>query len=360
MEFLSIDGLLGEGGGSITRLAAGFSVLFNKPIHLINIRSSRNPPGLRLQHQLGLESLQKLSNGQLSSIEVGTTDLTFEPGPGGNHSLTIPIRTAGSIALLSQTIQTAFIHHPKAVPLTINFTGGGTYGMGAPDPYYLNNVTYHLFSKMGYSCHLDVKKNGFYPKGGASAILNVQPVKNLDQIQPLVLEHTGELLGIGGFIACSDNLQKPRVGERIRTSVIENLKKNSYFAQIHGEAFKITTHYERTLNPGVGLSIWAIYEKTVIGTGTILGKRGVSSEMVGKTAANMLIKETAQNATVDSYAADQLVPLLVLCPKYSKICINDPTSHLKTNIELLDQFHPRIHSLKKNGNLWNLEYQDMN
>ena len=65
MDILSIDGTLGEGGGSILRLAAGFSVLFNTPIHLQNIRANRNPPGLRLQHQLGLESLQKLSNGQL-------------------------------------------------------------------------------------------------------------------------------------------------------------------------------------------------------------------------------------------------------------------------------------------------------
>ncbi len=92
MEYLTINGTMGEGGGSITRLAAGFSILFNRPIHLKNIRANRNPPGLRLQHQLGLESLQKLSNGELSSIEVGTTDLKFAPGLGGKNTLDVNIR----------------------------------------------------------------------------------------------------------------------------------------------------------------------------------------------------------------------------------------------------------------------------
>lgn len=358
MEYLSIDGETGEGGGSITRLAAGFSVLFNTPIHLMNIRATRTPPGLRLQHQLGLESLQKLSNGQISPIQVGTTDVTFAPGSGGDTSLTVPVRTAGSIALLSQTIQTAFIHTLKGDPLTISYMGGGTFGMGAPDPYYLNNVTYKLFEKMGFNCRIDVKRNGFYPKGGASAILHVQPVQDLDQLHPLVLEHRGKLLNIGGCITCSENLKNPQVAERIRKSIIDTLRSHLDFSQLPDSAFNIATHYESTLNPGVGLSIWANFENTILGTGTILGKRGVPSETVGKIAAKQIIQETAHNATVDSYAADQLIPLLVLCPRNSKIYMNEPSSHMKTNITLLDQFHPRTHFLKKKGDVWSLEYQD--
>ena len=275
MDYLSIDGTMGEGGGSITRLAAGFSILFNQPIHLWNIRANRNPPGLRLQHQLGLESLQKLSNGELSSIDVGTTDLKFIPGVEGRTNLDVKIRTAGSIALLSQTIQTAFIQSNRVKSIKINYIGGGTFGMGAPDPYYLNNVAYHLFSQMGYKCHIDIQKNGYYPKGGAMASLTIEPVQNVSDLKSLVIKKKGELLEVGGIIVCSENLKKPQVAERIQKSIKENLRKHPYFSKVSESKFNIKTIYEKTLNPGVGLSIWGKFDHTIIGTGTILGKRGV-------------------------------------------------------------------------------------
>ncbi|TFG18483.1 MAG: RNA 3'-phosphate cyclase [Promethearchaeota archaeon] len=360
MEYLSIDGTMGEGGGSITRLAAGFSILFNQPIHLKNIRANRSPPGLRLQHQLGLESLQKLSNGELSSIEVGTTDLKFAPGTGGENTLDVNIKTAGSIALLSQTIQTAFIHSNSVKSIKINYIGGGTFGRGAPDPYYLNNVTYRFFSQMGYKCHIDVKKNGYYPKGGAMASLTIEPIRNVSDLKPLVITDKGDLHKICGIISCSENLQKPKVAERIYQSIFENLRKHPHYFHLSEEDVQIDLLYERTLNPGVGLSIWANYDHTVIGTGTLLGKQGVPSEKVGKNAVDHLIHETVNSATVDSYAADQLIPLMVMCPSESKILVREVTSHLKTNIDLLQQFHPRNYILKKEGDLWVLQYKSWN
>ena len=360
MEFLSIDGTMGEGGGSIARLSAGFAVLFDQPIHLINIRANRNPPGLRLQHQLGFETLRQLSEGNLSPIEVGTTDLKFNPGKGGKTTLEVHIRTAGSIALLSQTIQTAFIQSKQGTPLKIHYIGGGTFGMGAPDPYYLNNVTYQLFSKMGYRCHIDVKRNGYYPKGGADASLSVYPVTDISYLKPLTLNDKGNLLEVGGIIVSSENLRKPKVAERIEKSIIENLRDHPYFSDISIDNYKIQRKYEHTLNPGVGLSIWAKFSNTIIGTGTILGKRGISSEMIGETTANMLIKESTNSATLDSYAADQIIPLLVMCPRKSSIRIREISSHMKTNIELLQKFQPRDYSLSKSGDAWILEYKSMN
>ena len=179
-------------------------------------------------------------------------------------------------------------------------------------------------------------------------------------MKPLVLENQGTLLEIGGFISCSENLKKPQVAERIRKSIIDHLSVHEPFSQLSTEDFKIQSHYERTLNPGVGLSVWANYENTIIGTGTILGKRGVPSEKVGTIVANQLIQETSNNVTVDSYAADQLIPLMVLSPGYSQIRINNPTKHLKTNITLLDKFHPRTHSLEKRHEGWVLEYEELN
>ena len=197
---------------------------------------------------------------------------------------------------------------------------------------------------MGYKCHIDVKHNGFYPKGGASATLTIHPVQNMHDIKPLILENKGELQVIGGTIVCSENLQKPQVAERISESIYTTLSKNSHFSQLSKDKYKLDLLYEKTLNPGVGLSIWAKYENTIIGAGTILGKRGVPSETVGKISAKTLIKEADNPATIDSFAADQLVPLLVICPLNSSIRISQLSSHLMTNIDLLQKFHQRKYS----------------
>lgn len=368
MEFLEIDGNLGEGGGSILRLAAGFSVLMNQPIKIDNIRGTRKPPGLRLQHLLGLQTLEKITNGKLSESAVGTTSLTLVPGSDFESKLEVQIRTAGSIALFSQTIQNAFISS-RNTRLKISIIGGGTFGLGAPDPYYLNDITYYYFNQMGYRCSVSNIKNGFYPKGGAGAELIIQPVKNPSkELKPLQLKNTGNIKKIGGTIVVSDNLRKPRVLERIYASIMSNLLNNrlnipdhqndSYYeAQISEKMFKIKKFYVNALNPGVGLNIWAEYDSGVrVGSGTILGKRGLPSEKVGKMAVESLVKQIVSGATVDEYLADQIIPLLYLCRESCSIVVPEITSHMKTNIDILNMFKNRDYEIKELQNAYSFSY----
>ncbi len=151
-----------------------------------------------------------------------------------------------------------------------------------------------------------------------------------------------------------------RLRNEYNQSFLENLRKHPHYSDISEEEVQIDLLYERTLNPGVGLSIWAHFDHTVIGTGTLLGKQGVPSEKVGKNAVDQLIHETVNSATVDSYAADQLIPLMVMCPYESKILVREVTPHLKTNIDLLQQFHPRKYILEKEGDSWGLQYKCWN
>lgn len=368
-EVLEINGTMGEGGGSILRLAAGFSVLFNRAIKIKNIRANRSPPGLRLQHLLGLQVLRDLTDGNLSEAEIGTTKLQFSPGNDFKEELEVNIRTAGSIALLSQTIQTAAIKNPMGNPLIINIKGGGTFGTGAPDPYYLNNVTYQYFQKMGYSCKIEVLKNGYYPKGGAAARLLINPVKDpKTDLTPLNLTHTGNLKNIGGKIIVSENLRRPQVAERIRDGIINGLcSQKIEIPDLLGNNLReitpskdqihISEIYEHTLNPGAGLCIWAEFDTGVIlGSGTILGKRGVSSEKVAEIAVQSLIKQIKTGATVDEHLADQIIPLMYLCGKRSSIIVPEITSHMQTNIDLLEMFRHREYSIEKIGSAYKFEY----
>ena len=108
---LEIDGSFGEGGGAILRLSAAFSVLFDQPIKINNIRANRPKPGLRLQHLLGLKTLAYLTGSSFSSphgeCQVGTRELVFTPKSKIKEKINIDIATSASIGLLIQPIQIA-------------------------------------------------------------------------------------------------------------------------------------------------------------------------------------------------------------------------------------------------------------
>ncbi len=108
-EFLELDGSFGEGGGSILRIAVGFSYLYNLPIKIRNIRSNRPKPGLRTQHLLGLKTIAELTKSKLSDCKVGTKELTFIPNLNleRKNYIHVNISTAANIGLLLQPIQIA-------------------------------------------------------------------------------------------------------------------------------------------------------------------------------------------------------------------------------------------------------------
>lgn len=76
-----IDGSVMEGGGQILRMAIAFSALFRKPVRIINIRAGRSNPGLRPQHLTGVQLVKDICNGHLENAFVGSTEITFFPGP---------------------------------------------------------------------------------------------------------------------------------------------------------------------------------------------------------------------------------------------------------------------------------------
>ena len=147
-EFLEVDGSFGEGGGAILRVGAGYSVLFNRPIRIKNIRANRPRPGLRTQHLMGLKTLSELTQSILSDCEAGTTEITFQPQKIIKNNIEIKIATAGSIGLMLQPIQIACLGLSLPENIEISILGGGTFGKWAPSLNYLKKVTYQIFKKV--------------------------------------------------------------------------------------------------------------------------------------------------------------------------------------------------------------------
>ena len=338
---LQIDGSFGEGGGSIVRISSGLACLKKTSIEIKNIRFNRKNPGLRLQHLVGINTLAKLTGGSTNNLDVGSTFVKFNPGFEWNNNVNVQIRTAGNIGMLSQTIYNALYLAPPQ-KYQIHVDGGGTYGTHAAGTSYLSNVIFPIFKNLGYSVNIDVFKHGFYPKGGGKALITIIPSSSF--YKNLILEERGELEEIRGHIHVENSLKKSQVAERIQNSVLQNIKPNL----TQSNEIQIISDYHNSLSVGVGVDIWCKYSSgAILGIGTILGKRGVSSEKIGIIAANKLNNLLESNETVDEYASDQILPLLFIAKESSKFVIRKKTMHFLTNLELLKGFFKRNFAIKK-------------
>ncbi|MFW9819503.1 MAG: RNA 3'-terminal phosphate cyclase [Candidatus Thorarchaeota archaeon] len=348
-EILEIDGSFGEGGGAILRIAAGYSVLFERPIRINNIRANRSKPGLRLQHLMGLKTLSELTSSELSECQIGTTQLTLNPKRSIKSNIEVEIATAGNIGLLLQPIQIACLGFKKTDVIKIIIKGGGTFGKWAPSLNYLQHVTYNVFKNHGFNVNIDILKHGFYPKGGAAVKCTIKPPKN--NLKSLNLVELGDIDLIQGEIICTNHLINKKVCERIKKSATQRITK-----QLHMDV-KINYKYVQSLSPGVGLSLWANSETgSLISSGTILGERNVSSEKLGIIATDKLINYIKKKIPVDNYLSDQLIPLMGFIKEPSKIKVLDVTSHTITNLELIKLFLNRNYQVKNEKSHYIIEF----
>ncbi len=346
-ELIFIDCSMGEGGGSIFRIAVALSCLFQKPVHMEKIRSNRNNPGLRLQHLLGAKALKDLTGGETSHMEVGSTEVKFYPGKDWDNSISIDVRTAGNIGLLTQTIQNALLLAPtKKYEIFIN--GGGTYGKWAPGTAFLNNITFKIFELMGYSVKIKVKRHGFYPKGGAIAKLIIEPQEK-KKYKSIRLLKKGTLTSIQGEIFVENRLKKPNVGERIKKTVIETVKPK-YRDDINTN---IDITYLKSPSVGVGADVWVNYDNGLgngglsLGAGTFVGEKGLPSETLGRRIGRNVNLLLESPETVDRFASDQILPILFALNERSHFIVKEKTSHFQTNLNLLQNFYDRAYSIEK-------------
>ncbi len=346
-DLLEIDGSFGEGGGAILRLGAGFSILFNQPIRIKNIRANRPKPGLRLQHLLGIKTLAELTSSNLSECKVGSREITLFPNSIIKNSIHINISTAASIGLLIQPIQIASLGITKPEEIEISLRGGGTFGKWAPSLNYLKEVTYKI---LGLKTEVYIKKHGFFPKGGASIKCIIYPPKQ--QLKPINLTELGNIDVIQGEIIITKQLRQNRdnIGLRIRKSIKKQIKRS---LDIETD-IKFT--WVESNSPGAGLSLWAHSDTgAIISSGTILGEKHISSEKLGQIAANEIIKYIQNDVPVDNYLSDQLIPLMGYVKDHSKIKVLEITNHAKTNLELIQLFTKRDYKISKHKNHFLIE-----
>ncbi|MEM2878200.1 MAG: RNA 3'-terminal phosphate cyclase [Candidatus Hadarchaeales archaeon] len=324
---IEIDGSMGEGGGAVLRVATALSAVSRRPVRIYNIRVKRDNPGLQHQHLSGVEALASLSGAKVRGAELGSTELTFEPGRirGGKHR--VDIGTAGSTTLVLQVLMIASAFAERSVEVEIR---GGTDNPRAPPVDYVKNVMLPIIGRMGYRVEVSCLRRGHYPRGGGVITAKMEPVRML---RALKMTERGRVVRISGL---SHSVRLPDdVSRRIAHAAGIALLKAGYSnVSIRSESHPQFDDVH--LGPGAGITLWAETERGGLLGANALGAPGKPSEKVGREAADELVSALGTGCAIDRYMADQLVPYMAIAEGTSEVTCSELTRHTLTNIRLVE------------------------
>lgn len=326
---IEIDGSYGEGGGQILRTGVALSILTGKPVRIDHIRARRKPPGLKTQHQISIQAAAALCGAKVEGAELGSTTLTFDPGPvePGEYRFDVSSlrASAGSTSLIFQTLLPilSFADRPSHLILR-----GGTDVVWSPPTDYLRSVFLPTLSPMGIQAEMEILARGFYPIGGGEVEARVSPAAL--PLQPLTIEGRGRLkrLRVDSAVA---NLPRG-IAERQLVSAINLLKRGGFDAE-----GKITI----APSPGKGTFCFILAEfEQVRGGFSSLGAIGKRAERVGEEAANAFLRYARREGALDPHLADQVVLYMALAEGRSAVTVGEATEHLRTNLWVIERFLP--------------------
>jgi RNA 3'-terminal phosphate cyclase (ATP) len=184
-----LDGSQGEGGGQILRSSLALSMATGKPFRINRIRAGRKKPGLMRQHLTCVKAAARVCSAQVEGAELGSTALTFRPGPLIPGRYAFAVGSAGSSTLVFQTLMPALITTGQPFELTLE---GGTHNPASPPLDFLDRVYLAAIRRMGVEAAVNVERRGFFPNGGGKWMVTITPSGAL---KPLHVPERGKLLG---------------------------------------------------------------------------------------------------------------------------------------------------------------------
>lgn len=198
-------------GGQILRIAISLSALKRIPIRITNIRAGRSKPGLREQHlkgfhsvlkrflilishsSSGLELVQNICQANARGLQIGSTEIEFHPREITGGTYVAKVNTAGSVSLLLQVALPCCLFATTKTELYLH---GGTNAEMAPQIDYTTEVFRPNLEKFGATFHFDLKRRGYFPKGGGEVHVEVHPV---GELQPVTITDRGEIANLCGW-----------------------------------------------------------------------------------------------------------------------------------------------------------------
>lgn len=334
---IKIDGSLGEGGGQILRTSLSLSMVTGIPFRIEKIRAGRAKPGLLRQHLTAVLAAGEISDAKVEGAAIGSTDLVFAPKAVRPGDYRFAVGTAGSAALVLQTVLPPLMLAAQESHLVLE---GGTHNHAAPSFHYLERVFLPLLARMGPQVHLQLDRYGFYPAGGGRFRADISPVAKLS---PLHLGERGDILS-RAVLAIVANLPR-HVGERETQTVAEMLS--------WGEETQTVETTRDSTGPGNVVMI-EIASEAGREMFTDFGRVGVSAEKVAEGAAREAREFLASQAVAGEHLSDQLLLPMALAGGGSFTALK-MNLHARTNMEVIGKFLPVAFGCEEMGNCIRVE-----
>jgi RNA 3'-terminal phosphate cyclase (ATP) len=335
---LQLDGRNGEGGGQILRTALALSLITGQPFHLGSIRARRRTPGLMRQHLTAVQAAAAVGQASVEGAALGSTELTFRPGPiqAGEHRFAIG--TAGSVTLLFQALLPALLRAPG--PSTLHLEGG-THNPMAPTFDFLARVFLPQLRRIGVDVRAELRSWGFYPAGGGQLVFHVEPWKEPGYYDLRERGSLREQWAVAAFAGIPY-----AVAERELEVVGRGLSI--------GPAARKPLLVRNSRGPGNALLIGLVHEhiEELI---TAIGEKGKAAEQVAQEAVEEARGYLEHEAPVGEYLADQLLLPLAL-GRGGVFRTGAPSLHTRTQIETIQQFlGAAIRSEAISERVWEIE-----
>lgn len=317
---VTLDGSFGEGGGQIVRSALSLSLATQQPFRITHLRAGRDKPGLQRQHLTAVRAAAEVGAAQVDGAALHSRELIFRPGPVRPGDYTFSIGSAGSTMLVLQTVLPVLLTADRPSSLTLE---GGTHNHKAPPFEFIARSFLPLINRLGPRVEITLERPGFYPAGGGSLHVTVQPALHW---QPLELTSHGPRRRIraAGVVA----KLPPHIAERELNTIATGL-------DLPADALTVVEE-TRSVSPG-NYCLIEVESEQVIEVFSGIGRRGVRAEEIAQAALDEALPYVLSNVPVGPHLADQLLlPLALGCG--GSYVTGPLTDHTLTNIEVIRRF----------------------
>ncbi len=323
---IEIDGMEKSGSGTLVRFAVALSAITGEPLHIFRIRTKREKPGLRPQHLQTVRACAQLCSGSLEGDSVGSLEVVLRPGDrieGGAFEW--DIGTAGSATMMAFTLIPLALFAKRPSRFKIK---GGLFQDFAPTAFYMQKILLPHLAKMGVQASLEIIRPGYVPKGSGEILLSVEP--KASALQRFEAVETGRVRLVRG-LALASHLERGGVARRMADQCRRILLEGGYATEI------VEILDESAVQPGAALLLHAETDTGCLIGSDMAGKRGRRSEDIADKTVKNLLEDLSAGATVDRYAADQLILFAGIAAGETRYLAPGFTDHMDSNLWLIQK-----------------------
>jgi RNA 3'-terminal phosphate cyclase (ATP) len=314
---LTIDGSAGEGGGQILRSSLTLSMLTGKPFRLVNIRAGRRKPGLKRQHLMCVEAARAVSGAKVQGASLHSSELVFEAGEVTSGEYAFDVGTAGSVALVLQTVALplALAQGPSSVRI-----GGGTHAQWAPPLPFVIEAWLPWMRRIGVQMDIKMNRAGFFPAGGGEVVATFEGASSLNEYHAV---YAGADLELEAHAVVSN--------------LPEGIARRELLAVETAVPLPMTLHAGTVRSPGPGNACWLIAWGDSENVFSAIGEKNTPGEDVAARVASQFMEWYTASVCADEHLADQLLLPLALAGGGS-FTTTTPSLHMWTNIAVIHAF----------------------